>query len=323
MVLKVLGFNEPASPTAKSAIFRYAIFTPQEEMKVILNNSPKERMQTIQKALRMEDYKLAEGHATNLSKQLEFKKKQRDAVQARITEAKQKIEALEIAIQTVETALAEHSTSKGLFEEQKTAVLQEKDTINAEILRLTSVESDIKSKRALLDTLKKQRLQMEREIEQAKKSQIEKDQQIKTLKQNITKMKTINPPSSHSLAQIKQDYQRVTKMDQSLSNAKAQYTTQSTTLKSLEEEAGDYLEYTPEELLAELEKNKTQQKELEESQKVKEEERDTANGTITALKSKIQEVKESIANIEQLGNKCPTCSRRNYSRDERGFIATE
>ena len=60
MVLKVLGFNEPASPTAKSAIFRYAIFTPQEEMKVILNNSPKERMQTIQKALRMEDYKLAQ-----------------------------------------------------------------------------------------------------------------------------------------------------------------------------------------------------------------------------------------------------------------------
>ena len=90
---------------------------------------------------------------------------------------------------------------------------------------------------------------------------------------------------------------------------KSEYTTQSTTLKSLEEEAGDYLEYTPEELLAELEKNKTQQKELEESQKVKEEERDTANGTITALKSKIQEVKESIANIEQLGNKCPTCSQ--------------
>ena len=32
-ILKILKFNEPESPNAQSKIYRYAIFTPQEEMK--------------------------------------------------------------------------------------------------------------------------------------------------------------------------------------------------------------------------------------------------------------------------------------------------
>jgi len=62
-VLKILGYNEPIDPKAKSVIFRYAVYTPQEEMKEILAQAPEQRLQTIRKALKLEDYKTARDNA--------------------------------------------------------------------------------------------------------------------------------------------------------------------------------------------------------------------------------------------------------------------
>lgn len=69
-VLNILGYNEPQDPKAKSVIFRYAVYTPQEEMKEILTQAPEERLQTIRKALRLEDYKTARENAQVVAKDL-------------------------------------------------------------------------------------------------------------------------------------------------------------------------------------------------------------------------------------------------------------
>jgi exonuclease SbcC len=69
-VLKILGYNEPQDPKAKSVIFRYAVYTPQEEMKEILSQAPEGRLQTIRKALRLEEYKTAQENAQNVAKDL-------------------------------------------------------------------------------------------------------------------------------------------------------------------------------------------------------------------------------------------------------------
>ena len=61
-ILKILGFNEPPNPRAESRIFRYAVFTPQEEIKHILND-PRDRLETIRKAFRIEDYRDATENA--------------------------------------------------------------------------------------------------------------------------------------------------------------------------------------------------------------------------------------------------------------------
>ena len=53
-VLQILKFNEPADPRSESRIFRYAFFTPQEEMKQILLDSTR-RLETIRKAFGVED----------------------------------------------------------------------------------------------------------------------------------------------------------------------------------------------------------------------------------------------------------------------------
>lgn len=67
-VLEILNFNEPPEPKAQSVIYRYAVFTPQEEMKVILAQKSDRRLQTLRKAFGIEDYKIASVNAQNTTR---------------------------------------------------------------------------------------------------------------------------------------------------------------------------------------------------------------------------------------------------------------
>jgi exonuclease SbcC len=69
-VLEILNFNEPPDPKAQSVIYRYAVFTPQEEMKVILAQNSERRLQTLRKAFGIEDYKIANENAQNTTRTL-------------------------------------------------------------------------------------------------------------------------------------------------------------------------------------------------------------------------------------------------------------
>jgi len=58
-ILQILKFNEPPNPRAQSVIYRYAIFTPQEEMKEVILKNVEDRLQTLRRAFRIEEYKIA------------------------------------------------------------------------------------------------------------------------------------------------------------------------------------------------------------------------------------------------------------------------
>jgi exonuclease SbcC len=62
-IIQVLGFREVANPRTKSQIFRYGIFTPQEEMKAILEQDAEERKQTLRRAFGIEEFKRARENA--------------------------------------------------------------------------------------------------------------------------------------------------------------------------------------------------------------------------------------------------------------------
>jgi exonuclease SbcC len=67
-ILEILKFNEPPDPKAQSVIYRYAVFTPQEEMKAILWMKPDVRLQTLRKAFRIEDYRIAMDNAQAIAR---------------------------------------------------------------------------------------------------------------------------------------------------------------------------------------------------------------------------------------------------------------
>lgn len=55
-VLDILGFNEKPDPKSASRIYRYAVYTPQEAMKEILNMKEKDRLEILRRAFGIEQY---------------------------------------------------------------------------------------------------------------------------------------------------------------------------------------------------------------------------------------------------------------------------
>ncbi|MDV3277907.1 MAG: AAA family ATPase [Nitrososphaerales archaeon] len=72
-MLEVLQFNEVPDPKAQSWIYRYAVYTPQEEMKAVLGLSPDLRLQVLRRAFRIEDYKIAAENAAELAREVRRK----------------------------------------------------------------------------------------------------------------------------------------------------------------------------------------------------------------------------------------------------------
>ena len=71
-VLQVLKFREPTNPRSQSRVYRYAVYTPQEEIKSILEASGREDV--IRRAFGVEDYKTAADNADTLRMQIKGKK---------------------------------------------------------------------------------------------------------------------------------------------------------------------------------------------------------------------------------------------------------
>jgi len=69
-VVSILGFNEPTHPRAYSQVYRYAVFTPQEQMKQILVQDSEERLHVIRRVLGTQSYQVAAENSEIVEKRL-------------------------------------------------------------------------------------------------------------------------------------------------------------------------------------------------------------------------------------------------------------
>lgn len=70
-VVSLLGYNEQTHPKAESLVYRYAVFTPQEQMKQILSQGPEERLQVLRRVLGVQAYQTAAENSKVLEKRIE------------------------------------------------------------------------------------------------------------------------------------------------------------------------------------------------------------------------------------------------------------
>ncbi|MCI4346047.1 MAG: SMC family ATPase [Thermoplasmata archaeon] len=68
--IELLGFPDNPSPKAHSDVWRWAVYIPQERMREVLLQRPDERLETVRKALGIENYRTAAENAGELSSDL-------------------------------------------------------------------------------------------------------------------------------------------------------------------------------------------------------------------------------------------------------------
>lgn len=195
-VLQILGFNEPANPKAQSVIYRYAIFTPQEEMKEVILKKPDERLQTLRKALRIEDYKVASDNTSTLIGRLKERVKYFEGATQDTDSIKKKIED--------ETKLIAKITAElGPLKQKEADLGEEIKTKNEKLKQLQGESEKIKKAEATIPLFKKQIEDKNGSVRQTTEQSQSLKKRIDDTQPKIAELESVKQPTEKSKDELR------------------------------------------------------------------------------------------------------------------------
>ncbi|MDG6904675.1 MAG: SMC family ATPase [Nitrososphaerota archaeon] len=170
-ILEILDFNEPPDPKAQSVIYRYAIYTPQEEIKNVLALKPDLRLQTLRKAFRIEDYKVATENAKNLQSVIKQNARDCERDAAEIPRLMDKISGLTESIEekskeliVLQKSLGEKKLVLGELKQREEKLQTERASLKAESGKMEILTSTIKEKKKEEESSRKRIGELEAKI---------------------------------------------------------------------------------------------------------------------------------------------------------------
>jgi len=149
-VVSVLGFNEPTHPKAESLVYRYAVFTPQEQMKEILIQNPEDRMHVIRRILGAQSYQVAAENSEIIERAIKETthdlKTESEYLEAREDEMEataKGVSDLEGALPKLKEAEAKASRLVKTTEAEWTQYLGQKEALNRAEATVPSIRQEI------------------------------------------------------------------------------------------------------------------------------------------------------------------------------------
>jgi exonuclease SbcC len=186
-VLEILNFNEPPNPRAKSVIFTYAVFTPQEEMKSIITDKPEQRLQTLRKAFRIEDYKIAADNASTFYKEIDKRAERLDG-------AATGIENDENRRTKLQTDLGEEKKKIKPLEEQEQKEIKERKKIQKELEEKRKIRLELTEVAGKIHTIQKQIVNNQKEIDRLANVIQKSEESATKLTPNINTLRNLKRP---------------------------------------------------------------------------------------------------------------------------------
>lgn len=197
-VLEILNFNEPPNPRAQSVIYRYAVFTPQEEMKAIFHDSPDQRLQTLRKAFRIEDYKIARDNAGGLASEIGRRTSVLDAKVGDSSELEDRIKRLNAQIEKAKKELDTLNAANREADSLLKSLNSERETLRAEQVKLSRLTGKVEPLQDLIRSKTKQ-------IEEAKEETSMLEKKLGKLQPKVRTLEAIANPTEKLLEQLKEE----------------------------------------------------------------------------------------------------------------------
>jgi len=297
-ILQILKFNEPGNPNSVSRIFRYAVYTPQEEMKKVLGDT-KTRLDTIRRAFGIEDYAIAAANARDIASSIKLQ-------MVRFEERFSDTDQLE----------EENKASKNLVVE-----------INAKISQLDKERKDLEAKNILVDKrskeLQKQNLEkvklegtkdkLEEKIEDDESSVgstnsdiDDAKEEVDELKEKLTELSKIKKPTTKTVTEIKKEIEKFQKINDELVKSEAIASELSSSISKLSKVSGKNKKEVQKETASKEKTLENTLKTFEETEK----EVESLKKQKTKYETNIENLKEDIGKFAELGAKCPVCEQK-------------
>ncbi len=241
IILELLGYPQELLTKTKNFVYRYTVYTPQEEMKRILLEDKEERVKVLRKVFGIDKYEKITQNATSYAKALrerqrafdallvdtEEKKKQAEETKKEQDETKELLKELLPQLTTARTQLLEAKQQLTKIEQQKQqAELLTRD-LHVTKTQLLAKKNQQKQVQTDLTTISQQVLQAQKELpakieintnknQEINKQILEKETHIRTTTVKITELKTLKKQSAdvsqkiYALAQCPTCLQNVT-----------------------------------------------------------------------------------------------------------------
>lgn len=213
-VLEILNFNEPPDPKAQSVIYRYAIFTPQEEMKTILFLRPDLRVQTLRKAFRIEDYRIASENSRSLVGEIESRIRILESQSSNIPELQERIDDTTSKIVDQEKELARLNSSKNEIESILKSLNDEKESLHKEEIKLSRLEGEVGPQQSLINDKEEQSIKAKEEIERLGKK-------LGELQLRMVEIEVLTSPTEKTYEDIEGEIEELQKKIEYLLTTKA------------------------------------------------------------------------------------------------------
>lgn len=300
-ILKILNFKEPLNARAQSVIFRYAVYTPQEEMKVILSQKPDERLQTLRKAFGIEDYKIAAENANLISRSIKDRLIELKTETKDLDDKNQELFVLKGNLDANKTKNAKFHVHGGELE-----VLQKKqkemlEKLQESELELKKIQTEIPHLKTQTTDKQSLSIKYHNEIKNA-----EEENQQKLIPQ-IEALEKIECPTTETEDDLSSKLMSIKKIISARNGLAANLTMLKENKESIENGLGEAKNKTSEDMQNEKDALTVKIKEQSDSVKSDKEQLQKISEKIYKLDVEKSEILKKIDNVNGLGDLCPIC----------------
>ena len=298
-VLQILRFNEPAGPNSVSRIFRYAVFTPQEEMKVVLSDA-KSRLETVRRAFGVEDYRTAADNAKTVA--LEIRQRASElAGRASDSERLAKgVKELEEKVRESEKALEEARGAAGAERAGLDSLAAKRAELKSREAEKAALERKLDAARANVGEKSKRKNSIAAEIAQDRKEIAEASDQIGS-------HRVPEKPTGKSLQQLDSEIRTMEGAQKEIAEARARVRMAEEEIAGARSEMGGRAGADARSLRAEADEALAGAVDAREEQKKAEERGREAGYEARRCRDGAEQAGKDAAESLQEGARCPTC----------------
>ncbi len=314
-VLQILKFNEPTEPTAVSRIFRYAIFTPQEAMKEVLDS--KNRLVTIRRAFGIEDYSIAAENAKVVTNEIRIAMASLQQRFSNISELESQILESEKIIGGINSEILKLQASKVEFEKIESV----KDLELKELLSKNNEKTKLESKK---ENIEKNIKQLKSRIEKIEREILESEEEMAQNNEKLAKLLEIKKPETiKSLSEIMVEIKKYQGINNELIKLNSERDSIQRDISKIREDLGEKLKSNKGEIEDTLRDLENEKKALKRFSEELDEKLEKVNGQKIQKQTTIQSLEKEIAEFTKLGNACPTCKQEITATHHHDLVDTK
>ena len=151
-ILSLLGYPKELSSKQKNPIYRYTVYTPQEEMKQILLSKRDDRMEILRRIFGVDRYKTIRDNSNNLRLELKRNASSYELLSKGLNEKNEELKIISEKKEKLTSRLVEIKKSLQDFKIKEIATIQKSEEIEKKFTQFQSISKEVAAKEGELKT---------------------------------------------------------------------------------------------------------------------------------------------------------------------------